>query len=735
MPSNREADDSIKSAPGNSYGGDPTRLRLTLLRNGYWPVPITAPNYQHEDVRSPGKQPFFKRWQNVCVAPTEETVEGWTTAVRNHPSTGLLCNRTPGVDIDVRVPELAKQLVAIARTMLDVTPLERVGMAPKTLLCYRTETPFKKISTEEFVLPGDDPTVPGYKWHKVEILAEGQQFVAYGIHPDTLRPYEWLHGGPDTVPLEDLPVVTDEACRQFVAAAEAILRAAGGRTREEVEGKAAKKGAASKSGAKVIDFEKAASDNAFFREVNRQALGAIEKWFPQIFPAAELQSRTGAWRVSSEELGRQYEEDLSMHPTKGGYDFGPEKSVSPIDVVMEHGGAAYPVQAALWLCGQIGVEPADLGWKEKTAKGQKEKAGEDADTDQQSGQTGANRCQPLLSLDDWLAAEIAPPDFVMGEVFHTESRAFLIGPTGLGKTNFSMALATAMADGTDFLHWKGSGKRRKVFYVDGEMGERLMAQRIQDVVRRHGGKPAGLTLLCRANLERRSGNMPPLNTKEGQQFIEAVIEQVGGVDFIVFDNLQALVSGSLREEDAFAAVLTWAKTLTSRSIGQIWAHHTGIDESRGYGDKSKEWQFDTVMILKRAGDDGEVLFDLEFPKARERAPDNRADFAPVRVELADDAWTVESTQKTATVKAPSPRAQAFHSALTDALCVSSETGVTTKDAWRSECRRKGLMHLDPGGDPPRYTKSSQAQFNQYVSELVTAKWVGVNGEAVRNTRN
>jgi AAA domain-containing protein/bifunctional DNA primase/polymerase-like protein len=721
----RGADNSTNASSsnrGNGYGGDPTRLRLQLLRNGYQPVPIIGPTVK---TKSAGKRPPMNGWQDICATADEAEVIRWAPEYPDSTNTGIQCGRTVGADIDVRVPMVAKQIVAVARTMLGDTPLERVGMAPKTLLCYRADVTFRKIATSRLIMPDGSEA-------QIEILAEGQQFVAYGIHPDTLRPYEWIQDGPDTVPWTDLPVVTEAQLRAFVAAAEAILRAAGGRTKAEIEGRAEKAGAAPRSGAKVNDFGKAAGDSSFFEKVNRQALGAIETWFPKIFPAAELQSRTGAWRVRSEDLGRQYEEDLSMHPTKGGYDFGPEKSVSPIDVVMEHGGTADPVQAALWLCDQLRVDPADVGWKEKTAKKQKEKAGEG--TDQQAGQTGANRCQPLLSLDDWLAAEIAPPDFVMGEVFHTESRAFLIGPTGLGKTNFSMALAAAMADGADFLHWKGSGKCRKVLYVDGEMGERLMAQRIQDVVRRHGGKPAGLTLLCRANLERRSGNMPPLNTKEGQQFIEAIIEQVGGVDFIVFDNLQALVSGSLREEDAFAAVLTWAKTLTSRSIGQIWAHHTGIDESRGYGDKSKEWQFDTVMILKRAGDDGEVLFDLEFPKARERAPDNRADFAPVRVELADDAWTVESTQKTATVKAPSPRAQAFHSALTDALCVSSETGVTTKEAWRSECRRKGLMHLDPGAAPPRYTKSSQAQFNQYVSELVTAKWVGVNGEAVRNTR-
>jgi hypothetical protein len=327
----------------------------------------------------------------------------------------------------------------------------------------------------------------------------------------------------------------------------------------------------------------------------------------------------------------------------------------------------------------------------------------------------ANCCQPpptdslLLSLDDWLSAEIAPPDFLIGEVFHSESRAYLIGPTGLGKTNFSMALAAAMAAGTDFLHWKGSGKPRRVLYVDGEMGERLMRQRIEDVVRRHGSKPDGLTVLCRANLERRGINMPPLNTREGQQFIESIIERLGGVDFIVFDNLQALVTGSLREEDAFAAVLTWAKTLTGRSIGQIWVHHTGIDESRGYGDKSKEWQFDTVLLLKRVGEDGEVLFDLEFKKARERTPDNRADYAPIRVELVDDRWE-SSTEQGTPVGKRKPLVPSYQSALDELANVlitkgrsvtHSEIppGVTcvTLDEWRAQAKSGGLIEETSAG--------------------------------------
>ena len=249
-----------------------------------------------------------------------------------------------------------------------------------------------------------------------------------------------------------------------------------------------------------------------------------------------------------------------------------------------------------------------------------------------------------MPVGDGLAlARIPAPDFLMGEVFHTETRAYLIGPTGLGKTNFGMALAAAMAAGTDFLHWKRSGKSRKVLYIDGEMGQRLMVQRIQDVVRRLGSTPDGLSVLCRANCRRETAaaqhrGRPALHRGRHRparrRRLHSVRQPAGP------GHRQPARGRALRRRADLG------KDADRRSIGQVWVHHTGLDETRGYGDKSKEWQFDTVLLLKRAGEDGEVAFDLEFTKARERTPDNRADFLPVRVELADDAWTVESTQRT-----------------------------------------------------------------------------------------
>jgi putative DNA primase/helicase len=58
---------------------------------------------------------------------------------------------------------------------------------------------------------------------RVEILCNGQQFVAYGIHPGTGKPYEWFGGDPLTVAVAALPEVSRDQAGEFLRAAEGIL--------------------------------------------------------------------------------------------------------------------------------------------------------------------------------------------------------------------------------------------------------------------------------------------------------------------------------------------------------------------------------------------------------------------------------------------------------------------------------------------------------------------------------
>jgi AAA domain len=56
------------------------------------------------------------------------------------------------------------------------------------------------------------------------------------------------------------------------------------------------------------------------------------------------------------------------------------------------------------------------------------------------------------NLSYWLNRELPEIDHLLGELMSTTSRVLLIGPTGLGKTNFCLALAAHLAAGRNFLH-------------------------------------------------------------------------------------------------------------------------------------------------------------------------------------------------------------------------------------------------------------------------------------------
>jgi predicted P-loop ATPase len=344
-----------------------TPLRLQLRENGFRPVPVAGPRMR---CKTPGKQPVMRDWPQKCRTADEAEVRRWATDEPGCINTGLLCDDMAGVDIDVPVPRLAAQVEALVVAKLGKTPLRRVGWAPKVLLAYRTTSPLKKLATPELFLP-DGTKV------QVEILGDGQQFVAYGVHPDTGREYEWTRSGPDVVPLVELPAVTETQCRQVLAEAEAMLRAAGGRTQKEIDaatGKAAEGPAEPDRSTTTTTRPKASSGprsdvggDGFFKAVNRAALDRIEAWVPQLFGAKAKRQASGGYRISSADLDRDQEEDLSIHPD-GVQDFGPRKGMSPCDVVMEFGGAPSPQAAAFALCEWLGRDPAEFGWKETRAR-------------------------------------------------------------------------------------------------------------------------------------------------------------------------------------------------------------------------------------------------------------------------------------------------------------------------------------------------------------------------------
>lgn len=97
--------------------------------------------------------------------------------------------------------------------------------------------------------------------------------------------------------------------------------------------------------------DKGASD---FERINAAALSLLGDWVPALFPTARYYEATGAWRITSRDLGRKLQEDLSLHPN-GINDYGEERGLTPIDVVVKFGGRT-PGEALRWLSSAIGMK-------------------------------------------------------------------------------------------------------------------------------------------------------------------------------------------------------------------------------------------------------------------------------------------------------------------------------------------------------------------------------------------
>lgn len=164
-------------------------------------------------------------WDITPVQGKRPILEGWSNrpeaAVRFHDyngaSIGVLCGgkyNVVAIDVDVMNPFAANELQQLIEDELGFGP-RRIGKAPKFLMLFRCSEPVRKIKTGTYWIDDADAAV--------EVLAEGQQFVASGIHPDTQAKYVWPDDNIlDLGPL-DLQEVTPEQLEQFREKAARVL--------------------------------------------------------------------------------------------------------------------------------------------------------------------------------------------------------------------------------------------------------------------------------------------------------------------------------------------------------------------------------------------------------------------------------------------------------------------------------------------------------------------------------
>jgi hypothetical protein len=185
----------------------PQELRHQLRAAGYCPIPLFGKEPPAYGKNTKGKG--LKQWQTLQDV-TPEQIDMWSKTWPDARNTGALTRNMPTLDADILDPDAVRTIEEHVREHYEERGyvLPRVGKPPKCAIPFRTEEPFKKIVANVIA--------PNGNAEKIEFLADGEQVVIDGIHPDTGQPYCWQNGKPGQIKLADLPYIREAEARALV---------------------------------------------------------------------------------------------------------------------------------------------------------------------------------------------------------------------------------------------------------------------------------------------------------------------------------------------------------------------------------------------------------------------------------------------------------------------------------------------------------------------------------------
>lgn len=465
-------------------------MRSALLDHGWQPVAVLTGD----------KRPEGFRWQSHrgALPPANQRAK----------NTGLLATGLRAIDVDIDDPDTAQTVVRMILDIIGDTPLIRFReSSARLMMIYRAPDGTEPVKAQQ--------PIPG---GKVEILGRGQQFVAYGQHPDG-DIYEWRGPAPHAFPRDEVPELPADVEAKFIEALKWAFEI-GERKSPSTPQKTAENRLPKPA-------ERITPKTDFWRAINDAAFANLDAWVPAIFPTARYQPGTGAWRVSSRDLGRSRQEDLSIAPT-GAIDFGEHDMGDPragkrsaVDLVIEWGGAPDAQAAAFWLCDRLGRPPEAFGWTDLERGGPDDAqyaerllAGSRAKAEQQP--SGDAPKPPLLPILDpttlqgipvptrkWWAEDLVPAGTV------TE----LSGDGGAGKSLLALQACVAAATGGVWLGMRIERGRALFLTAEDEPDE--VHRRLWDILRAEQIEFAAMGLLRIAPLAGQDATLAAANARTG----------------------------------------------------------------------------------------------------------------------------------------------------------------------------------------------------------------------------
>jgi putative DNA primase/helicase len=294
-----------------------------------------------------------------------------------------------------------------------------------------------------------------------------------------------------------------------------------------------------------------------------------------------------------------------------------------------------------------------------------------------------------LTIHELLGLELPPRNYLIDPILREKDLVMIYSWRGIGKSQFGLAMAYAIASGGAFLRWKAPQPRR-VLYIDGELPIQTVQERLSHFIAGNEEEPDPefFKIITPDIQDRPTAN---LSRPEPQDLLAKYLAGQN-IEVVFIDSISTLCSvGRENEAESWLPVQEWALRLRRNGLTVVFIHHAGKTGTQR-GTSRREDVLDTVIHLVQPPDYSPVegaRFEVHFEKTRGLLGDGVRPFE-TRLEVLDGraVWTVRDLDDANIAKA----AKLFRDGLS-VRDVAEELKISKSAAGRlrSRAAEKGLL--------------------------------------------
>jgi hypothetical protein len=313
------------------------------------------------------------------------------------------------------------------------------------------------------------------------------------------------------------------------------------------------------------------TQDKLYHFVNQYAMEHLDQWVPAYFPGAR--SYQQGYRVSSFELGRDKEEDLTIHPwPRGIKDFGVhdegddrEGRRTPVMLIAEHHHKGNQDEAAKALAATLKIPVSEFDPISVPA-GNTQGNAQGSGYQEIFGQAAGFDIRQIRSFADLKTRKFKNLNWIIPDVLPAGCFILAARPK-MRKTWLALQLAQAVATGGSFMNWKVA--KGKSLFLGLEDNERRLKSRIETL------HTFDMDLPDLSDLHYfTEGTFP--RGEDGVEVIKRWIDQEPATTFVVIDTFAHFRQYS-NERDVYlkdyAAVMPLTRLAAERDLCIIVVHH------------------------------------------------------------------------------------------------------------------------------------------------------------------